>query len=102
MLRLLIWYCIQPDKNFTGLVRTQQNVDKTDWKVVMNRDDKLLQFSEQVLQDVKPQNSVILCAITGIYRETVNNKIKFIQKCSSVRLFKLKQIYHNFSVSYHS
>lgn len=90
MLRLLIWYCIQPDKNFTWLVRTQQNVDKTDWKVVMNRDDKLLQFSEQVLQDVKPQNSVILCAITGIYRETVNNKIKFIQKCSSVSLFKLK------------
>ena len=43
------------------------------------------------LQDVKPQNSVILsCAITGIYRETVNNKIKFIQKCSSVSLFKLK------------
>lgn len=32
----------------------------------------------------------ILCAITGIYRETVNNKIKFIQKCSSVSLFKLK------------
>ena len=90
MLRLLIWYCIQPDKNFTWLVRTQQNVDKTDWKVVMNRDDKLLQFSEQVLQDVKPQKSVILCAITGIFRETVNNKIKFIQKFSSVSLFKLK------------
>ena len=56
----------------------------------MNRDDKLLQFSEQVLQDVTPQKSVILCAITGIYRETVNNKIKFIQKFSSVSLFKLK------------
>lgn len=36
----------------------------------MNRDDKLLQFNEQVLPHVKPQNSVILCAITVVYRGT--------------------------------
>lgn len=51
-------------------MRTQQNVNKIDWKVVMNRDNKLLQFNEQVLQHVKPQNSVILCAITVVYRGT--------------------------------
>ena len=51
-------------------MRTQQNVNKIDWKVVMNRDDKLLQFNEQVLQHVKPQNSVILYAITVVYRGT--------------------------------
>ena len=69
-------------------MRTQQNVNKIDWKVVMNRDDKLLQFNEQVLNLKTVLSCVLLQFSTG---ERASNKIKFIQKCSSVSLFKLKK-----------
>lgn len=69
-------------------MRTQQNVNKIDWKVVMNRDDKLLQFNEQVLNLKTVLSCVLLQLSTG---EQAGNKIKFIQKCSSVSLFRLKK-----------